>query len=265
MKPRISLWIVTYNNSEDLNNNLRSLFGAVGLHAVELEVNVINNHSVFHVDFEFLGKIKIYHNSLRSDSSTGHLARNWNQALILGFGNLNQPRCDMVICCQDDVIWESNWVSTLLSARASYNFITQGHGDAVTVHTVDSVKSIGLWDERFSPSFYHEGDYFLRAVIYNGAGSSINDPGHGRVWNSLNSNFVQVPPPNSLRQEAKNLSLGRAHLPFVFWQHKWPVDPINWSEQMLQQPPRQSLCVNYVTYPYFECDVEQLREKNYLV
>lgn len=265
MKPKVSLWIVTYNNSEDLNNNLRSLHATVNRNLIDLEVNVINNHTNFHLDFEFLGKVKIFHNSTRSDQSLGHLARNWNQALIHGFKNLNYPAAHMVLCCQDDVLWEPHWCENLLTATKTYNFISQGHGDALVVHTPEAVKAIGLWDERFSPSFYHEGDYFLRALIYNRERTSLNDPGHGRCFNTLEQSLIKVPAQNQLRQQAKNLSYGRAELPHLVWQHKWPVPPIHWPEELIQTPPSNCLCKNFVLYPHFELDVLDLREKNYLV
>jgi GT2 family glycosyltransferase len=139
---KISLWIVTYRNPVDLHNNLTSLFQNVGSH--NLSVNVINNHSSFELAFEWLGKVKIWHNVLRSDQSLGHLARNWNQAIIQGFGSLNDPKNQMVVLCQDDVIWQPDWLEQLLYLSQYYNLISQGVGDAVVAIQPSAVKKIGL-------------------------------------------------------------------------------------------------------------------------
>lgn len=260
-----SVWIVTYNNREDLNNNLRTLFAGLDTSLINLDVNIINNHTNFYLDFEYLGRTKVWHNVLRSNNSLGHLARNWNQALINGFGSLNNPRVDCVITSQDDVLWSADWSNQVTAALNSFDFVTQGVGDAVVLNTPQSVKKIGLWDERFCPSFYHDGDYFLRALMYNKQRSSINDPAHGRILNPLGSSFATVPAPNQPRTDAKNLSYGRAQLPHQVWMNKWPVSPINWSQELIDNPPQHSSCVNYITYPHFELDVLDLKSKNYLV
>jgi hypothetical protein len=262
---RASLWIVTYNNREDLHNNLRSLFLGWNPTDFDLEVNIINNHSNFELDFEYLGKVRVWHNRLRSDNSLGHLARNWNQALIHGFGSLVNPQADIVITSQDDVLWSPQWSTIVSGLLDNYNFVTQGVGDAVIVQTADATRAIGLWDERFCPSFYHDGDYFLRALIHNRARSSINDPAHGRLLNTIDASFATVPAANQPRVHAKNLSYGRAQLPHLVWMQKWPVSPIHWDPEMMGNPPSCSMCLNYITYPHFEYDVDDLKNKNYLV
>ena len=85
---KIKLFIVTYNNALELNKTLTSLFKS-DLNAIDYEVFIINNHSNFSIDEQFEKNVAILHNVLRPDNSTGYLTRNWNQALILGFGNLN--------------------------------------------------------------------------------------------------------------------------------------------------------------------------------
>ena len=129
----------------------------------------------------------------------------------------------------------------------------------------DAVKKIGMWDERFVPSFYHECDYFLRALIYNKAHSSINDHHHCRVVNPVDFCLVEWPPANEQRLEAKNASLSQGSVAWAFWRHKWMVSPLHWPQELIDHPPAGSRCVNYVTYPHFEMAVENLREKNYIV
>jgi hypothetical protein len=263
---RVSLWIVTYRNPVDLHNNLSSLFTNAGSHTSNLSVNIINNHSSFDLAFEWLGRVRVWHNVLRSDQSLGHLARNWNQAIITGFGSLTAPANDLVVLSQDDVIWQQDWLDQLTALASSHSLITQGVGDAVVALQTQAVRKIGLWDERFAPSFYHDGDYFLRALIHNRESSSINDPAHGRILNPLTSSFASVPAPNQPRSDAKNLSYGRANLPHQVWMRKWPMaSPINWTPELIQNPPQASSLINFVTYPHFEMDVENLAAKNYLV
>lgn len=262
---KISMWIVTYRNEPDLTANLDSLFTNQGHHDHVIEVNVINNHSHYVLNARHWGQVKTWHNNLRSDHSLGHLSRNWNQALQLGFVDLQNPASDVVICCQDDVLWCENWVSHVEQALCAHDLITQGVGDAVVVYTPQAVKQVGLWDERFVPSFYHDGDYFLRSLIYLRHRASINDPAHGRIWNPYPHTFAQVPEANTQRVNAKNLSYGRARIPHQVWQHKWKVSPINWTQDLTQNPPTKSECVNYITYPHFEMNVYNLADKNYLI
>ena len=86
---KIKIYIVTYKNDKCLNTNLRSLFCS-DLMNYDYEINVINNHSQINIDPKFK-KVKLLNNNLRVDFSTGHLSRNWNQALINGFQDLNNP------------------------------------------------------------------------------------------------------------------------------------------------------------------------------
>jgi hypothetical protein len=262
---RASLWIVTYNNREDLQNNLQSLFDNYDPSQFELTVNIINNHTNFHLAQKWENKVKVWHNILRPDTSVGHLGRNWNEAIMAGFGSLANPNVDIVITAQDDVIWLPQWANILLRAHTKYSFITQGHGDAVVSYLPQSVRRIGLWDERYSPSFYAEGDYFLRALMYNREESSINDPGHGRQWNIMEEKIIHVPEPNVNRNEAKNHTLTKAAFPWAVWWLKWNVSPTNWDQTFFENLPTSTLTPSIVMYPHFEMDVEDLVGKNYAI
>lgn len=260
---KASLWIVTYNNREDLQNNLQSLFDNFNSSVFDLSVNIINNHSNFYLAQKWENKVKVWHNVLRPDSSVGHLGRNWNEAIMAGIGNLQNPECDILITSQDDVVWLPNWAETLIDAHKKYSFITQGHGDAVVSYLPEAVKKIGLWDERYSPSFYAEGDYFLRALMYNREGSSINDPGHGRQWNTMDEKIIEVPPPNNNRNDAKHATLTKAAFPWAVWHLKWDVSPLYWNQELFDNLPTTTKTPSIVFYPHFEMDVENLVEKNY--
>lgn len=264
-KPTASIWIVTYKNSEDLNTNLDSLFQYWHPDLMDIEVNIINNHTQFSLHNHWWDKVRVWHNRLRSNNSIGHLSRNWNQALIHGFVSLENPRVDYVINSQDDVIWHEGWCERVLETTQTYDLITQGVGDALIVYKIDSVRNIGLWDERFCPSFYHDGDYFLRALIYNKDKSSINDPAHGRILNPINCSFATVPSANASRVDAKNLSYGKASIPFAVWRSKWNTNPLHWTEELLKNPPSESQCLNYIQYPHFETNLQQLAGRKYVI
>jgi hypothetical protein len=276
---RISIYIVTYRNSVDLNNNIASILAS----GVRASICVINNHSEFHLKPEHERAVAVLHNSLRPDFSTGHLARSWNQALLHGFRDLNRPASDIVVTVQDDVIFRSDWFINLIDLHRRYSFITMGVGDAFCSYLPEAVKKVGMWDERFCSIGYQEGDYFLRSLIHNRDGCSINDPGHGRMNNAVGENtyheregdfsnnsnrsasmLVTSPHWNQDRKNAHIFSARCNHaLSEAFFKHKWGVSSMHWSAE--HHAIRSSLITNYITYPYFEKDVESLREKNYFL
>lgn len=283
----ISLYIVTYRNPEDLNGTIASVLAS----GADVRINVINNHSEFFLEPKHEKAVTVLHNTLRPDFSTGHLARNWNQALLHGFRDLTHPASDIVVTVQDDVIFKPDWLPRLIDLHHRYSFITMGGGDAFCSYLPEAVRRIGLWDERFCNIGFQEADYFLRALIYNREGSSINDPIHGRLHNALegstfvgfdnflkyleaekadqdpiersDSILITVPRMNPDRRKA-HLSSTRFHrLSGAVFRHKWGVSGIFWTAE--HHVIRNSVVPNYITYPYFEKDVEGLREKNYIL
>ena len=88
----IKIFIVTYKRSKILNKTLDILFNKTDFTTIpETEVNIINNHSDFSLNEEFVDKVNVIHNNARPDWDTGNLARNWNQSLVNGFKDLNNP------------------------------------------------------------------------------------------------------------------------------------------------------------------------------
>jgi len=274
---RISIYIVTYRNPIDLNRNIASILAS----GADVRINVINNHSQFFLEPRHEKAVTVLHNSLRPDFSTGHLARNWNQALLHGFKNLQAPTNDIVVTVQDDVLFKENWLPHLIDIHRQYNFVTQGLGDAFCSYLPEAVKKVGLWDERFCNIGHSEADYFLRSLIYNRDGCSINDPGHARQHNALDGNatidlscsvdvaeradslLISCPPMNFDRKNAHLTSLKYHSLAATIFRHKWGVADCQWTAE--HHALRTSLIPNYVMYPYFEKDVEGLRDKNYIV
>ena len=232
---------------------------------MDVTVNIINNHTNFKIDPIYEPLVKVWHNLLRPDQSVGHLGRNWNEAIMAGFVDLNNPAVECVITSQDDVVWLSNWCETLRDAHQHYSFITQGHGDAVVSYLPDAIRKTGLWDERFSPSFYAEADYFLRSLMYNRERSSINDFGHSRVFNPWHTPFIVVPPANTNRNDARHQTLTKAAFPWAVWWLKWNVSPTNWDQTFFENLPTSTLIPSIVMYPHFEIGVEDLVGKNYAI
>jgi len=275
---RVSIYIVTYRNPIDLNKNVSSILES----GFDVRINVINNHSQFFLEPQFENAVTVLHNSLRPDFSTGHLARNWNQALLNGFRDLKDPANDIVVTVQDDVIFKADWLSRLVDLHRQYSFITMGIGDAFCSYLPITVQKVGLWDERFCNLGYHEGDYFLRSLIYNREGCSINDVGHGRENNPIEGNvyrwdprisaseiersdslLVSTPQWNPGRMDAHLASMKFHSISEAVFKHKWGVCHAKWTAE--HHALRAPLVPSYVMYPYFEKDVEGLREKNFIV
>jgi hypothetical protein len=201
---KVKIYCVTYNNNEILNNwFLESVYNS-SYPKDKVEISIINNHSNFEIYEKYNGLTKVIHNNLRPDFSTGHLSRNWNEAIINGFKDLDEPDCDMVVAIQNDTILMKDWYEKLISLAGKYEFVSQGAGDQIQVFTPKGVKTVGLYDERFCGIGYQEADYFLRCVIYLNEKCSINDDYHGRVNNPLEIDIIEKidkAPPGALRTE----------------------------------------------------------------
>jgi len=262
---KIKLYMVTYNNEENLNLTLHSLFLNT---KIPIEIYVINNHSKFRLFKIFEPFVtKVLHNVLRPDFSTGHLSRNWNQALILGFENLKEPKADIVIGCQEDTIFYPSWLENLLKLHEKYSFITYGWGDNFMSWTPEAVKRIGLWDESFQMSG-HTSDYFLRALLYNKEKSSINDYHHSRL---LNIEKIKIA--DRLGEIKEHQAERKFNAPYgkQMIEHKWEelkyCSPMidRWESEFIEYAPKiKQKCSNRIIYPYFEKDVETLKEQKYV-
>lgn len=120
---KIKLFIITWNNNEAVNACLDSLAASFVPSNILLEITIINNHS----NLKLIDKhkhINILNNQTRPDFSTGHLSRNWNQAIISGFKSINNPDCDILITCQNDTVFATNWLLKLIESHHKYSFIT---------------------------------------------------------------------------------------------------------------------------------------------
>jgi hypothetical protein len=258
---KLKIYIVTYRDPVALDANLASLF-ASDLHGQSPQVSIINNHSKFRMLNHY--PVEVLHNTLRPDRSTGNLVENWNQALTLGFGDLEDPDADLVICCQDDTIWEQDWLPRLVSIHQTYGLYTCGLGDSFVSYTPHAVRYIGLWDPRFCIIAYHEADYFLRAAKHYQPLSSINDQGHARVLNPT-EHVIQRPEVTELRTAVVGERLGYLEQARRIWEHKWGmIDPENWTPELLASIP-DPLVPTYQIHPWFERGVLDLAGRGYVV
>ena len=252
------IFILTYKAPNDLDNNLKSLFNS-NFPVAEFEINIINNHStIFEISKNYKDKVKIHNQTLRADWGCGTPARDWNQALVLGFKNLDSPECQQIILCQDDAIWDRDWYSKLEKIHQSYDLYQCSWGDCFISVLPNAIKKIGLFDERMCTLGYYEGDFLLRAWLYHRDKVSINDFHHGRVHNETESIVRRA-------SEEKSTPPYMSYSGNIF-NLKWPgINPQRWGKSLFKNPPNGSSIPNFVFYPYFEKDIENLKEKNYIL
>jgi hypothetical protein len=258
MEKTLKIFILTYKAPDDLARNLRSLFSSETSFK-RIEVNVINNHSdIFEIPEEYKDRVIVHNQSLRADWGCGTPARDWNQALVLGFKNLITPVCEQIILCQDDCIWEKDWLESLDKIHKQYDFYQCSWGDCFLSILPSAIKKIGLFDERMCTLGYYEGDFLLRAWLYNRDKSSINDFHHKRVWNETLTVANRA-------SDEKSSPRYMNHSGNIF-AAKWPgIDAQRWHKSLFNHPPKHSAIENYIFYPYFECDIDNLKEKRYVI
>jgi hypothetical protein len=262
---KVKLYIVTYNQYDELNNwCLKSLFESN--FPFDNNVYIINNHSNFIINDEYKNKVKVLHNVLRSDNNNGHIGQNWNQAITLGFKNLLNPDCDIVITVQVDTKFIYNWFDNVKTLLHSYEYICFGAGDQVQVFTPEHIKKVGLFDENISNIAFHEHDYFMRCILYNSDKSSISDYHHGRLLNPKEINFIIKTETGDRRGESYYSIIWKFHqLGLNVMRTKWSYVPM---DQEWQNPEIfrdiKIISPQYLRYPYFECDMYDLKSKGYV-
>lgn len=268
------LFMVTYNDSVALNRTLSSCLEHGHSESYELQITIINNHSNLYIYPEFRDLVTVLNNQTRADFSNGHLARDYNAAIVNGFVDVNAPACDLLITSQDDVDFQPDWLKYFaLCHKTGLQFISMGMGDMVCSYTIDAVRSIGMWDERFCGVGYQEEDYFRRAVRALGERCSINDYAHKRLWNPLyedeEKDEFQFCARHERDDEMRDRRVGN-HGGFGFhgvcqsWLYeKWGSDcEKSWATQDFSGAPMRGM--NFF-YPYFELRLPNLSEKGYPV
>jgi hypothetical protein len=260
---RIKVYIVTYNNDEILRRNLEHIYNS-DLMNYDYSVHIINNYSIL-TGFDNYDNIEILNNVLRPDFSYGFLSRNWNQAIINGFESLVEPKCDILVTMQNDTFVKTDCFSDLIELHKKYDFITIGAGDQLLSYTVDAIKQIGLWDERFSDIIYQEADYFTSAFMLHRDRICICDDVHKRHYNEFEGYKNKLIYPEHSLNGPYNKD--RFHFNKLFF-HKWGEDiPCHhtsyWKEKntIVKYP----LIKRYFLYYYFEKDIKTLKEQNYFL
>lgn len=276
----IKIYIVTYKRSNILNKTLDTLFNKTDFSLIKnTEVNIINNHSEFFLEESFANRVNVIHNNARPDWDIGNLARNWNQALIHGFKDLNSPDCKIVATMQNDIVLASNWATNLLKLHKNYTLVTGQLGDNIVSYRPEAIKKIGLWDERFTTPANKEADYYIRALILNKEKSLINDKAHKRMLNAgdaleLDTEIYQGGESGWRREKSNNDSKeGWYHGSQIFywkWRDTWKSQPsydgwlINWTDDFVRNPPSLPKAPSFIQYYYFEKNVQTLQQQNYV-
>lgn len=289
---KIKVYIVTYKRSDILNDSLDKLFKSDFSSLDNTEVTIINNHSEFHLDDHFSGKVKVLHNQTRPDWSNGNLGENWNQALLHGFVDLNNPDSEYVVTMQNDTSVHPEWCGNILKMFENYNFIVGKIGDNLVGYTRESVKKIGMWDENFTGVQYKEADYWIRALIFNKEKSMINDVAHGLTLNNQEALELDVFDDRNIvledskvrrradDEEHKEIwkTRGGIYKDFAWryfcykWSGTWISEPSkegwvkDWTKEFVDSPPDFAKCnhVGLMRYIWFEKDLCDLNGKRYL-
>ncbi len=146
-----------------------------------------------------------------------------------------------------------------------FDFYADDAGDMICAYTPKAVKAIGMWDERFHYGF-GEGDYFLRAIKHLPEKSSINDFAHGRVWEPT-LHLAKRPEPQSERYEEQSRSHKFRGLSWANFLYKWRFTEMEgrWPENIQEMVLTTPVIPAIIVYPYFEMDIDNLKEKGYIV
>ena len=278
---KIKVYFVTYDNDLELNKTLKS-FEKSGIKNYDYEITVVNNYKDVSVLLEDINlSVKVVNNNTRPTFSTGHLARNWNECLIDGFRDVDNPDSDIVILSQNDVEYNEDIIDTLVEYHKTYSFISAGCGDAFHSYTVDAIKSVGLWDERYCNIGWQDCDYFLRQMIYNRESSSVNDPLHHRVHNKIDFNFVEIEKHSGfVRNDIHHLTSMKFHetsmsvfikkwgkgIPGIRWEAAMDQyeGPIKFRTALEITPDIVVKSPQWIMYPFFESKIKNLKDKNYI-
>ena len=276
----MKVFIVTYKRPKVLNETLDILFNKTDFKLIkDTEVTIINNHSEFVLNKQFEDKVRVLHNMTRPDWDVGNLARSWNECLLHGFKDLNNPDAKIVVTMQNDIVLHKNWATNLLKLHQKYTFITGLLGDNIVSYRPEAVKKIGLWDERFPHPSHKEADYYLRALIYNKEKSIICDTSHNRLLNEkdflpLDETEYKGGDPEWRQESKMNVNSREAwyqatQIFYWKWKDTWKSQPCyfgwvnGWTKEFIDNPPVPKDALNFSIYPYFEKDIE-LKDKNYV-
>lgn len=257
---KLKVYAVRYR--EDITPFLESYYSDTTIDHSNTFLTIINNYGELNCEDS---RVIILNNVLRPDFSTGHLARNWNQALINGFKDLNNPDCDVIVCVQIDALFTDKWYSTVkdIFETNKYDYFSVGRGDEFQYFTPKAVKNIGLYDERYCNIQHHEGDYLLRVLLQSFKNKdlkvSINDVWHRRTYNVDEKITTVIKPSVTCPNEAQNASVKYHDVSVRVFYYKWKnIHPMYWNAENLLSLLNCSaidLKKEFKYYPYFEKDI----------
>ena len=166
------VFIARYNETALLQRLVRSITAGdlANVTGGRYEVIVLNNHPLAYCENPLSPTLPehviMLDNVVRSRHSHGHLARDWNTALALGFGKTTTPEVRIVTTLQADAELLPTAFRGLHRGHMAlgYHLIQAGIGDALMSFTVSAVAAVGLFDERFATILLQEIDYQCRAA-----------------------------------------------------------------------------------------------------
>lgn len=293
---KIKVYIVTWKRNDVLNELLQNLFYESDFVEYEnTEVNIINNHSDFFIEERFKGMVNVFHNMTRVDWSTGNLATDYNFALVHGFKDLNHPDSEIIITLQNDAVLHGEWTACVLEQMEKYDFLVGYLGDNIVAYKPNHIKKVGLWDENFCTVYHKEADYYIRSLIYNKDASSINDLLHRRLHNHdpnltldiignrgfvINENWTARTMENEAHRALREEQNRCNPVTDYYWKWKWANTSnsfplikgswqehgwlINWSKEFVKTPPAPPKVPQFIRYPFFEKDIENLVDKGFV-
>ena len=108
--------------------------------------------------------------------------------------------------------------------------------------------------------------------MYNKLKSSIQDPIHHRVLNPINpysieesTNWLVDADVRQIDQVWDNSSHGNNQISQKLMSMKYEFEPFPWTSEKIMNAPKRTKCDNFITYPYFEKDIYNLKEKGYII
>jgi hypothetical protein len=251
---KIRHMIVTHKEPNLLHKQLCSIY-----HNNKIECDyslcVLNNHPEFKIDPEF-SHVKVIHNQTRHPNSNGHLARDWNTGLILGFEDLKNPACDIVILSQNDAVFDEFFLDKIVEIHKTWEFCTYGKGDEVMSFSPEHIKKVGLFSEHYALRGLQEGDFWLRSKRKNRDRSSINDEFHKQTHNPIDHKVTMF----SLCGMERRQEFDKSKDPYVkiaseYYNQKWQGKH-HWVD-LDNEDGGKFVPKEYMFYPWFERDVDQ--------
>ena len=247
---KIAIYVVRYKETDALYDCLRSIKNHPNTY-----VCVINNYDRLKLHNDF-NHVQVLDNLLRPDFSTGHLARNWNQAIINGFSDLDNPTCDVVISLQADAKLSPNWYEEIIKLDNKIDYMSLGRGDEFQYFTTKGIKKVGLYDERFCNIGFQEADYMLRNILFNKQSSVIIDYYHNRLHDNFNINpYLFIQESEFVLNDSHIKSMNYHNVSRKWFDIKWNnFNPEHWNYSEIEKI-NDFLHKENVLYPYFESKI----------